>query len=109
MRVAAVVADLVFFSRIEAAAAAAGASLVRVDSPLDLPADDHLDLILVDWSARQAEWADTLRSRTASRGILFGLHTDPDAHATACKSGLGPMWARSKLTELPHLARPADA
>lgn len=51
MRVGAVITDLLLFSRIESAATAAGASLVRVDSPADLPPD--LDLVLVDWSARQ--------------------------------------------------------
>jgi hypothetical protein len=104
MKVAAVVADLMLFSRIDAAATAAGASLVRVDSPLDLPSEDTFDLVLVDWSARQPDWADALLGRTASRVILFGPHTDLDAHAAAREAGLGPMWARSKLvTDLPSL------
>ncbi len=99
MKVAAVISDLMLYSRIEAAASAADASLVRVDSPSDLPAD--LDLILVDWSARQPDWADALRARTTFRLILFGQHTDLEAHADARAAGLGPMWARSKLlTEL---------
>ena len=107
MRVAAVVADLMLFSRIEAAATAAGASLLRVDSPLDLPAEDPFDLVLVDWSARRPDWPDALRRRTASRVILFGPHTDLDAHAAAREAGLGPMWARSKLiSELPSLLAP---
>lgn len=95
MRVAAVISDLMLFSRIESAASAAGASLVRVESPADLPSD--LDLILVDWSARQPDWTDALRARTASRVILFGPHTDLEAHADARAASLGPMWARSKL------------
>ena len=40
-----------------------------------------------------------MRSR-ALRGprlILFGPHTDLEAHADARAAGLGPMWARSKL------------
>ena len=102
MRVAAVITDLMLYSRIESAAAAAGATLIRVDSPSDLP--DDLDLVLVDWSARQPDWADALRARTTSRVILFGQHTDLGAHAAARAAGLGPMWARSKLiTELPDL------
>lgn len=102
MRVAAVIIDLMLYSRIEAAAGAATASLVRVDSPADLP--DELDLILVDWSARQPDWADALRGRSAARVILFGQHTDLAAHADARSAGLGPMWARSKLVnELPSL------
>lgn len=104
MRVAAVVADLMLFSRIEAAATAAGASLVRVDSPLDLAPEDTFDLVLVDWSARAPDWSDALRMRTASRVVLFGPHTDLEAHGAARAAGLGPMWARSKLvSELPSL------
>jgi hypothetical protein len=105
MRIGAVITDLMLFSRIDAAATAAGASLVRVDSPADLPPD--LDLILVDWSARDADWTDALTS-ASGRVIVFGRHTDLEAHAAARAAGLGPMWARSKLvsslselTELP--------
>ena len=95
MRVAAVVSDLILFSRIEAAATAAAASLVRVDSPSDLP--PGLDLVLVDWSAREPDWADVLRGLAGPRIILFGPHVDVVAHGAAREAGLGPMWARSKL------------
>ena len=95
MRVAAVISDLMLYSRIESAATNAGASLLRLDSPVDLPPD--LDLVLVDWSARRPDWADALRARTTSPVILFGQHTDLEAHADARAAGLGPMWARSKL------------
>ena len=95
MRVGAVITDLMLFSRIESAATAAEASLVRVDAPADLP--DGLDLVLVDWSARQPGWTDALRGRIHPRVILFGQHTDLEAHADARAAGLGPMWARSKL------------
>lgn len=102
MRVGAVIDDLMLFSRIDAAASAAGASLVRASSPVELPPD--LDLVLVDWSARRPDWADALRERTASRVVLFGPHTDLAAHADARAAGLGPMWARSRLvTELASL------
>jgi hypothetical protein len=105
MRVAAVISDLMLYSRIESAASAAGASLVRVDSPADLPSD--LDMVLVDWSARRPDWADalaSLRNRSDGRLVVFGQHTDLEAHAAARAAGLGPMWARSKLiTELPDL------
>ena len=102
MRVAAVMSDLMLFSRIESAATAAGASLIRVDSPGELP--DGLDLVLVDWSARGPAWADALREGPAARIILFGRHTDLEAHAAARAVGLGPMWARSKLVSvLPSL------
>ena len=59
MRVAAVISDLMLYSRIDAAATEAGASLTRVDSPAELP-DDDLDLVLVDWSARDSDWAPQL-------------------------------------------------
>jgi hypothetical protein len=96
MRVAAVMSDLMLYSRIDAAASAAGASLVRVDTPAELP--DDLDLILVDWSARAPDWTDALRARTTSAPvILFGPHTDLAAHAEARAAGIGPMWARSRL------------
>ena len=102
MRVAAVISDLMLYSRIEFAATATGASLIRVDSPAELP--DDLDLVLVDWSARRPEWANLLQRRTTSRVTLFGQHTDLEAHAAARAAGLGPMWARSKLiAELPSL------
>jgi hypothetical protein len=96
MRVGAVIDDLMMYSRIDAAASGAGASLVRVSSPADLPAG--LDLVLVDWSARRPEWADAL-SAIGARVILFGRHTDLEAHAAARAVGLGPMWARSKLVQ----------
>ncbi|MGZ8481515.1 MAG: hypothetical protein ACXWWO_03570 [Candidatus Limnocylindria bacterium] len=110
MRVAAVVSDLMLFSRIEAAAAVSGASLLRADAPSDLPADPPADLVLVDWAARAPGWADALTAWRASvpsaRVILFGPHTDLDAHAAARDARLGPMWARSKLVaELRSLLR----
>ena len=96
MRVGAVIDDLMLFSRIDAAAAASGAVLVRASEPSALPGD--LDLLLVDWSARRPGWAEALRPRTGTaRVILFGRHTDLEAHADARAAGLGPMWARSKL------------
>jgi hypothetical protein len=102
VRVAAVVSDLLLFSKIEAVASAAGATLLRADGPADLPAD--LDLVLVDWSARQPSWTDALAQLDGPRLILFGPHTDLEAHAAARDAGLGPMWARSKLlADLPAL------
>jgi len=113
VRVAAVVSDLMLFSRIDSAAAALDVSLLRVDAPADLPVDVAPDLVLVDWSARSSEWADSLvswqESVPGARLILFGPHTDLEAHAAARQAGLGPMWARSKLVlELPALLRSTD-
>lgn len=110
MRVAAVVSDLILFSRIEAAANAGGASLMRADSPLDIPSDADADVVLVDWASRAPGWADALAALRArlpgARVILFGPHTDLDAHEAAREAGLAPMWARSKLVaELPGLLR----
>lgn len=108
MRVAAIVGDLMLFSRIESAALSSGASIIRVDSPGDLPGD-AFDMILVDWSARRPDWAEHLAAKridTRSRIVVFGFHTDLEAHADARAVGLGPMWARSKLvSELPRLMR----
>ena len=96
------VSDLLLFSKIDAAASAAGATLLRADEPTGLPAD--LDLILVDWSARQPSWARVLAQIEGQHLILFGPHTDLEAHAAARDAGLGPMWARSKLVaDLPTL------
>lgn len=105
---AAIISDLMLFSRIEAAAAVTGATLLRADAPFDLPTDQRADLVLVDWSARAPGWADALHAWRAAapsvRVILFGPHTDLQAHADARDAGLGPMWARSKLVaELPTL------
>ncbi len=101
MRVAVVVGDLMIYSRIESAARVSGASLLRVDSPADLSSGgaQRPELVLVDWSARDASWTDPLlRLRDAgTRVVLFGPHVDLVAHTAARASGLGPMWARSKL------------
>ena len=110
MRAAAVIRDLMLFSRIEAAAAVGGAFLLRADAPGDVPTEPAPDLVLVDWSDRSPAWADALRTWRAAvpgaRVILFGPHTDLEAHAAAREAGLGPMWARSKLVaELPTLLR----
>lgn len=105
MRVGVVIDDLMLYSRIDAAAAAAGATLARVSSPGELP--DGLDLVLVDWSARRPDWVDALAALDGPQLILFGPHIDLEAHAAARAAGLGPMWARSKLVaDLPTLMRP---
>ena len=99
MKVAAVISDLMLYSRIESAASAVGAELKRVDSPLHVPRD--AELILVDWSVNQPDWAGALAARrdSGSRVILFGPHTDLDAHAAAQRAGLGPMMARSRFVQ----------
>ena len=106
MRIAVILPDLLLFSRIEGAAAGSDVRVDRVDAPSDLPARTSFDLVLADWSAREPGWEVALHERRAqgSRVILFGPHTDVDAHRAAAAAGLGPMWARSKLlSNLPTL------
>lgn len=106
MNVAVVMTDLMFYSRIEAQALRAGARVTRLDSVDELAGEAGLDLVLVDWNERSDGWADVLTALAApsARIILFGRHTDLEAHDAARATGLGPMWARSRvLTRLPDL------
>ena len=89
MKVAAVVTDLMLYSRIESAARVAGVELARVDTPAGIP--PGADLVLVDWSAREPGWTEPLQVLNGARVILFGPHVDLDAHAAAKAAGLGPM------------------
>ena len=102
MRVALVSPDLLIGSRIAAIVESTGAELLRTDDPSRLPTPTP-ELILVDWSYRQPGWAEVL-ARSGSRVIVFGPHTDIQAHADARAGGLGPMLARSRLlSALPGL------
>ncbi len=111
MTVALVSRELLFATRIADAAARAGAEFVRVDEPSLLPPAEAVPLVLVDWAERQPGWGDALAEwcqdapeSARPRVVLFGPHTDLEAHAAARAAGLGPMWARSKLLlELPSL------
>jgi hypothetical protein len=106
VRLGAVIGDLLLYSRIEGIGRAAGAEVIRVDAPDGLDGVGDLDLVLVDWSARRPGWSDALSGRPRASLILFGPHTDLEAHADARAAGLGPMWARSRLfSELPALLR----
>jgi len=101
VRVAAVITDLMLFSRIDEVVRVAGGLLQRVDEPAALPRSTSVDLVLIDWSARRESWARDLSDWGAAadgpRVILFGPHTDLEAHLAARAAGLGPMWARSRL------------
>jgi hypothetical protein len=107
--------DLITASRIEVAAARAGASLARAQDPDDLPPAAAVRLLLVDWGDRDHDWGERIAMWCAGapqsvrpRVVLFGPHTDLVAHAEARASGLGPMLARSKLlADLPALLAPA--
>lgn len=97
--------DLIVASRIMAAATQAGATLLRIDDPIDLPPAGEVSVLLVDWGDRRPYWGERIRSwraaapSTAVRLLLFGPHTDLAAHADASAAGLGPMRARSRLPE----------
>ena len=105
MKVAAVVTDLMLFSKIESAARASGVDLARVDSPSGIPPDT--ELVLVDWSERRPDWGEALQPTAGRRILAVGPHTDLQAHADARVAGVGPMWARSKLVaDLPALFGP---
>ena len=112
--------DLITSSRVESAAVAAGGTFARVDDPGQLPTSDQVDVLVVDWGFRRADWGERLTAwRSASPGaapkiVLFGPHTDLEAHQAARASELGPMRARSALfSGLPDLlsefsSRPAQ-
>lgn len=100
MKVVALVGDLITASRILEAASRNGADALRVDGIDDLPAPASVDLLLVDWGDHGADWGRRLaawRADAPTRIVLFGPHTDLEAHAAARGAGLGPMWARSRL------------
>jgi hypothetical protein len=94
--------ELMLASRISDAAQRAGEELRQIGSPAELPIGESVRLLLVDWSGRKPAWGDAIREWMASmpaddrlRVILFGPHTDLEAHAAARSAGLGPMLARS--------------
>jgi hypothetical protein len=103
--------NLMIASRIAAAAERAGVAFIRVDDPSALPPAGQLDLLLVDWGERTADWGRQITAWCANapesarpRVVVFGPHVDVEAHAAARRAGLGPMLARSKLlTGLPGL------
>ena len=105
--------ELLFATRLHDISARSGTDLVRVDDPDELPSPTSTRLVLVDWADRSdnwglrlVEWCAEAPEDSRPRIVLFGPHTDLKAHAAARESGLGPMWARSKLLiELPSLMR----
>ena len=111
MTVALLARDLMFGSRIAAAAERAGVPFVQVADPGDLPPPTTLRLLLVAWDERRPGWGEAIAGwctgapeSARPRVIAFGPHTDLVAHADARSTGLGPMWARSRLlAELPAL------
>jgi hypothetical protein len=103
--VAVVARDLMVATRIADAGARAGVDVRRYDAPDQLPPPTDLTLVLVAWDERRPDWGERLAAWRADapqsavpRVVLFGPHTDLAAHAEARAAGLGPMWARSKLS-----------
>jgi len=109
--VAIVARDLMVATRIADAGARAGVKVLRFDDPSDLPPPGDVRLVLVAWDERRPDWGERLLAWCAAapqsaspRVVIFGPHTDLEAHAAARAAGLGPMWARSKLlAEIPVL------
>ena len=111
MSIGAIVSDLLLYSRIEAAALRAGTPLQRVSSILRLPQEATLLLVAwderdEDWGQRLLRWREDANLGGPRRLVLFGPHTDLEAHAAAKRHGIGPMWGRSRLVaELDLLLR----
>lgn len=111
MTVALLGRDLIFASRIIAAAERVQVPFTQVRDPADLPEPTQVRLLLVDWGDRAADWGERISAWCAEappsarpRILLFGPHVDLEAHAAARSAGLGPMLARSKLlADLPVL------
>jgi hypothetical protein len=101
MRIVLVSPDLLISSRIAAIVESGRGSLLRIDNPAPFGVMDEVDLVLVDWAHRGPDWGKQLNAWRAAamlpRMIVFGPHTDLDAHEAARSAGLGPMWARSRL------------
>ena len=104
MTVALVARDLLMATRITDAGTRAGVEVQRFDDPSQLPPAENVRLVLVAWDERRPDWGERLAAwcanaplSAAPRVVLFGPHTDLEAHAAARTAGLGPMWARSKL------------
>jgi hypothetical protein len=103
VRVVVLVSDLITASRIESVVTRDQGTVDRIESPDALGAFADADLLVVDWAAREPRWAETISTwrddgpEPRPRVILFGPHTDLEAHAAARASGLGPMLARSAL------------
>jgi len=99
LRVCALAPDLIAASRITEAVVRLGADFKRLDSIGALPPANTVDLLIVDWGLRDANWGDRISRWHSSsprvRIILFGPHKDIDAHRSAALDRLGPVMARS--------------
>ena len=107
VRVFVVSSDLISASRIAEAAARSGLSCLRIDEPTSLPTDPAPAVAFVDWDGRQPGWGEALRGWADAgvgqrRLVLYGPHTDLDAHHDARTHHIGPVLARSNALMSPE-------
>ncbi len=108
--IAIVVSDLMFQSRIRAAAEALGFE-VRIADSADAAASavaGHPDIVAIDLHAAGIDAAATIRAAkdAGARVLAFGRHTEPQALRAARDAGADSVVARSQLVdELPELLR----
>jgi len=108
--VAIIVVDLMFQSRIRAAADALGLDTRIADSATaaNLAVAAHPDLVVIDLHAAGIDAPSTIRfAKAAGANVLaFGRHTEPATLRSAREAGADAVVARSQLVEeLPELLR----
>jgi DNA-binding NarL/FixJ family response regulator len=106
--VAIVVVDLMFQSRIRAAAEALGLDARIADSATaaNVAISAHPDLVVIDLHAAGIDAPSTIRYAKASGAnvLAFGSHTEPATLRAAREAGANAVVARSQLVEeLPEL------
>lgn len=116
--VVALVADLLFASRIRGAAAAAGVEAIVVRTAEELIRESRARRprwILVDLDARVADAVGAIAAvraeanRSGSRILAFGAHVDREALRSALAAGADRVLARSAFVrDLPGLLRGTD-
>lgn len=114
----ALVADLIFDSKLETAAAQVGATLKTVRTAAAVRASAaHATALIIDLVAADADAADIIRDAKAQRPTLpvvaFGSHVDVAAAEAARAAGADYVLARSEFTTrlndiLASLASPKD-
>jgi CheY-like chemotaxis protein len=112
MFVAALAADLIFATRIEAAVRAAGAQVRIVEDAVALwdAIERWPELVLIDLATpgweEPVRRAKTLPQTRAIPVVAFGSHVDTEALRKARQAGCDHAWARSRFVEeLPRLLK----
>ena len=108
--VAIIVIDLMFQSRIRAAAEVLGLDTRIADSTTaaNIAIAAHPDLVVIDLHAADIDAPSTIRfAKAAGANVLaFGRHTEPATLRSAREAGADAVVARSQLVdELPDLLR----